>query len=254
MYETRIAAGHLRVAASAGAASALDVLGLRNLSGHGFLHAAWYGEGAPHTLRTLVAEDDAGKPLAAIPTVPFGPPIAGVRKVPGSYWPQRSPLIAPECTTFELAQALAHPAAASLGPVWRMDPRRRAPWRAVLAEPVLGDMLCATLLTVSGRVVAFSFDLDDGPIRYGIAGTYRRDSAKCEVGKLANHRAVTDALEAGQPRVDLGAGDSGDKRDMGAEAAYDFTDLLFVRNRTAARLLARVWSAALAPGLSLAHG
>ena len=228
MYETRIAAGHLRVAASAGAAPALDVLGLRNLSGHGFLRAAWYGEGASHTLRTLVAEDDAGKPLAAIPTVPFGPAIAGVRKVPGSYWPQRSPLIAPECTTFELAQALAH--------------------------PVLGDMLCATLLTVSGRVVAFSFDLDDGPIRYGIPGTYRSDSAKCEVGKLANHRAVTDALEAGQPRVDLGAGDSGDKRDMGAEAAYDFADLLFVRNRTAARLLARVWGAALAPGLSLAHG
>lgn len=362
MYESRIAAGHLRVAASPGAAPALDALAARNLAGYGFLRAAWYGEGAPQALRTLVVEGAAGTPLAAIPTLAFGPGIAGARKVPGSYWPLRSALIAPECTTFELAQALGHPAAATcLGPVWRvgparaddpatrrlvdasrharwsvlarpagtawvidldaarkqggwprgstaarlarierrlashgpvawrhvrggdwndavleelaeveaaswiaaktdtsgakfMDPRRRAAWRAVLADPVLAEMLCATLLTVSGRAVAFSFDLDDGPIRYGIAGTYRSDFAKAEVGKLANHRAVIDALEAGQSRVDLGAGDSGYKREMGATAAYDLADLLFVRNRTAARLLARVWGPALASEGSLAHG
>ncbi len=368
MYETRIAAGHLRVAASPGAAPALDVLAARNLAGHGFLRAAWYGEGAPHTLRTLVVEGDGGTPLAAIPTAPFGPGLAGLRKVPGSYWPLRSPLIAPECSSFELAQALAHPAAARLGPVWRvgparaddpatsrlveaaqrarwsvlsraagtswvidldaarrqggwprgstaarlarierrlashgpvawrhvrgsdwndavldelaaveaaswiaaktdasgakfLGPRRRTAWRAVLADPVLAEMLCATILSVSGRAVAFSFDLDDGPVRYGIAGTYRSDFAKAEVGKLANHRAVTDALKAGQSRVDLGAGDSGYKREMGAEAAYDFVDLLFVKHRTAARLLARVWGEVLAPiaapschRRSLAHG
>jgi CelD/BcsL family acetyltransferase involved in cellulose biosynthesis len=365
MYESRIAAGHLTVAASPGLAPALDVLGPRNLGGHGFLRAAWYGEGAPQALRTLVVESAGGTPLAAIPTAPFGPGIAAFRKVPGSYWPLRSPLIAPECSTLELAQALGHPAAASLGPVWRvgptraddpatlrlieaarrarwsvlarpagtswvidldaarkqggwprgstaarlarierrlaahgpvawrhvrgedwndavleelaaveaaswiaaetdgsgakfLDPRRRAAWRAVLADPVLAGMLCATILTVSGRAVAFSFDLDDGPVRYGIAGSFRSDFAKAEVGKLANHRAVSDAFEAGAARVDLGSGDSGYKRAMGALAGYELVDLLFVRSRTAARLIAPLWGEALAsdarPARSLAHG
>ncbi|MCL9998839.1 MAG: GNAT family N-acetyltransferase [Erythrobacter sp.] len=366
MYESRIAAGHLTVAARAGAAPALDVLGLRNLGGHGFLRARWYGEGNPDALRTLVVESAGGTPLAAIPTAPFGPAIAGFRKVPGSYWPLRSPLIAPECSTADLAQALAHPsAAASLGPVWRvgparaddpailrlveaarrarwrvlvrpagtswvidldaarrqggwprgstaarlarierrlaahgpvawrhvrgagwsdavleelaaveaaswiaaetdgsgakfLDPRRRAAWRAVLADPVLAEMLCATMLTVAGRAVAFSFDLDDGQVRYGIAGSFRSDFAKAEVGKLANHRAVSDAFDAGATTVDLGAGDSGYKRAMGASAGYDLVDLLFVRHRTAARLIAPLWGEALAhdarPARSLAHG
>jgi CelD/BcsL family acetyltransferase involved in cellulose biosynthesis len=361
MYESRIAAGHLTVAARAGAAPALDVLGLRNLGGHGFLRACWYAEGAPDALRTLVAEREDGTPIAAIPTAPFGPAIAGARKVPGSYWPLRSPLIAPDCSTIELAQALAHPAAGSLGPVWRvgparadcpatlrlveaarrarwsvlarpagttwvidldaarqqggwprgstaariarierrlashgrvewriirgpdwsdavldqlaqveaaswiaaktdgsgakfMAPARRAAWRAVLADPVLAEMLCATILTVAGRAVAFSFDLDDGPIRYGIAGTFRSDFAKAEVGKLANHRAIADAYAAGKAVVDLGAGDSGYKRDMGAVAGYDLTDLLFVKSRTAARLVARLWGERLGDDPGLAHG
>jgi len=362
MYESRIAAGHLTVAASPGLAPALDVLAARNLAGHGFLRAAWYGEDARQALRTLVVEGEGGVPLAAIPTVPFGPAIAGARKVPGSYWPLRSPLIAPECTSFELAQALAHPvAAASLGPVWRVGParadcpatlrlieaaqrarwsvlarpagtswvidldaarkqggwprgstalrlarierrlashgpvawqivrgsdwndavldtladieaaswipattdasgakfitpRRRAAWRAVLADPVLAEMLCATILTVNARAVAFSFDLDDGPSRYGIAGSYRSDFAKAEVGKLANHRAVSDAFAAGQSRVDMGAGDSGYKRAMGAGVGYQLVDLLFVKSRTAARLLARMWGAALTPARGLARG
>lgn len=369
MYESRIAAGHLTVAASTGAAPALDALAARNLAGHGFLRSAWFGEDAPQALQTLVVSREDGTPLAAIPTAPFGPAIAGGRKVPGSYWPLRSVPIAPECSTIELSQALAHPgAAASLGPVWRvgparaddpatrrlidaarragwsvlarpagtswvidldaarrqggwprgstasrlarierrlaargpvawrivrgadwndavldelaaieaaswiaattdgsgakfMPPRRRAAWRAALADPVLAQMLCATILTVDGCAVTFSFDLDDGPVRYGIAGSFRSDFAKAEVGKLANHRAVSDALAAGQKVVDLGAGDSGYKRAMGAVAGYDFTDLLFVRHRLAARVLARIWGAALPPAAAtldpaqrLAHG
>jgi len=365
MYQSRIAAGHVTVTATTGLAPALDVLAARNLGGYGFLRAGWYGAGAPQALRTLVVESAGGTPLAAIPTAPFGPGIAGLRKVPGSYWPLRSPLIAPECSTIELAQALGHPAAASLGPVWRvgptraddpaslrlleaarrarwsvlarpagtswvidldaarkqggwprgstaarlarierrlashgpvvwrhvrgedwndavleelaaveaaswiaaetdgsgakfLDPGRRAAWRAVLADPVLAGMLCATILTVSGRAVAFSFDLDDGPVRYGIAGTFRRDFAKAEVGKLANHRAVSDAFDAGAATVDLGAGDSGYKRAMGAMAGYDLVDLLFVRNSIAARLIARLWGEAISPDArppqGLAHG
>lgn len=350
MYETRIAADLPTVAAVPGLAPAIDALADCNLGGHGFLRAAWYGAEQTGAARTLVLSDRKGAPLAAIPTIPFGPAIAGARKVPGSYWPFRSAPLAPGCTVSALAHGLAHPDAAQLGPVWRLGPARaddpatlhlvtaaqlagwmvlsrpsgtswvidleaarsvggwprpstakrlarlerrlaatgqvawrivrgsawsdavlddlaaveaaswiaadtdgsgakflrpqqRAAWRSALADPVLADKLCATLLSVDGRVVAFSFDLDDGPVRYGIAGSYRADFARYEVGKLANHRAVTDAFAAGQSVVDLGSGDSGYKRAMGAEAGYKLADLLFVKNRTAARLMARVWGA-----------
>jgi CelD/BcsL family acetyltransferase involved in cellulose biosynthesis len=359
MYETRIAADHLTVVATPGLAPEIDTLAACNLAGHSFLRRSWYAAGSlPASARTLVLGDGQGATLAAIPTVPFGPAIAGARKVPGSYWPFRAPLVSPACSTFELAQALGHPAAAQLGPVWRIGPARaddpaiehlvaaaqlagwtvlhrpagtswvidcqtahnaegwprpstakriarierrleglgtvewhhvrgaawndgaleqlgaveaaswiasttdgsgakfltgpqRAAWRTALADPVLAEMLCATLLTIDGRAVAFSFDLDDGPVRYGIAGSYDRAFATHGVGKLANFRAIADALAAGQRLVDLGCGDSGYKRELGAEAGYGLADLLFVKSRTAARLLARVWGAALQPGTAV---
>lgn len=353
MYESRIAADHLMVASNAGFAPEIDVLAADNLAGYGFLRSAWYAAGG-ESGKTLLLRGAGGSVLAAIPTAAFGPPITGARKVPGSYWPFRSPLIAPECTAFELAHALRAPAARSLGPVLRIGPVRsddpaiarlieaaqlgnwavlarpagtswvidldaartegwprkstakriarierrlarlgtvawrhvrggdwndevlgqlaaveaaswiatstdgrgakfmsapqRAAWRTALADPVLADMLCATLLTIDGRTVAFSFDLDDGPIRYGLAGTYVTAFASHEVGKIANYRSLTDAIAAGQRTLDLGAGDSGYKREMGAAAAYDFTDLLFVSNRPAAKLLSRAWGAQLPHG------
>lgn len=351
MYESRIAADRLLVASSPGLAPAVDVLAACNLSGHGFLRAAWYGADGAEGLRSFLVAGADGAPLAVIPHVPFGPALAGARKVPGAYWPFRSPLLAPACTPFHLAGALRDPAARSLGPVWRVGPARRddpaivllrdaareagwtvlarpagtswvidcealraggwprastarrirrierrlpetgavsweairgkawnnsvleelaaieaaswiaaktdgsgakfltesqrARWRAALTDPVIADMLCATILRVDGRAVAFSFDLDDGPVRYGIAGSYVSEFSQFEVGKLANHRALADAIAAGQSLVDLGAGDSGYKREMGAVRGYDLDDFLFVRSRTAARVMARVWGEAL---------
>lgn len=353
MYESRIAADHLMVASSADFAPEIDALAAANLAGYGFLRSAWYAAGCDAG-QTLLLRGLGGNVLAAIPTAAFGPAIAGTRKVPGSYWPFRSPLIAQDCTAFELAHALRARAARSLGPVLRIGPARsddpaiarlieaaplanwavlarpagtswiidlngaraqgwprkstakriarierrlaglgtvawrhvrgsdwndevldqlaaveaaswiaartdgrgakfmtaqqRAAWRTALADPVLAEMLCATLLTIDGQVVAFSFDLDDGPVRYGIAGSYMTAFADHEVGKIANYRSVADAIAAGQSALDLGAGDSGYKREMGAVAAYDFTDLLFVPNRPAAKLLARVWGAELPQG------
>ena len=364
MYESRIAAGHLTVAARTGAAPALDVLAARNLGRHGFLRAGWYGEGAPQALRTLVVESPGGTPLAAIPTAPFGPGFLGLRKVPGSYWPLRSPLLAPECGTRDLAQALVHPAAACLGPVWRVGPacaddpaisrlveaaqlarwsvlsrpagtswvidldtaraggcprpsaakklraswrklealgqprwvtvrgeawndsmleamgrieaqswiarttdgsgakfltaKHRSVWKRVLGDPVLAQNLSAHILLLDDRPIAFTFDLDDGSVRYGIAGSYAEDMKRFDVGKLANYRSLSDAMTAGQGTLDLGAGDSGYKREMGAIPGYDLVDLLFVRHRTAARLIAPLWGEALAADArsarSLAHG
>lgn len=348
MYATRIAAEPVTVAAVEGFPPEIDALAAGRSGALGFLRAGWYGPADSAGARTLVVRRAAGgEPIAAIPTLPFGPAIAGARKVPGPYWPMRSAPIAPDCDPHELAEALAHPAARRLGPVWRMGPARaddaatrvlieaariagwrvlarpsgtcwvvdcetlraegglrastakrlakterrlaaigsitwqyvrgnqwseailaemgaveaaswiaartdgsgakfmtpqqRAQWLCPLADPVLAKMLCATILRLDDRPVAFSFDLDDGPVQYGIAGSYLTEFARYDVGKLVNYRTLTDAIADGQTALDLGTGDSGYKREMGAKAAYDLVDLLFVRHAAAAPLMARVW-------------
>lgn len=348
MYASRIAAEPVTVAAAEGFPPEIDALAASRSGALGFLRACWYGPAGSAGARTLVVRRAAASdPIAAIPTLPFGPAIAGARKVPGPYWPMRSVPISPDCDPHELAEALAHPAARRLGPAWRMGParaddaatrvlveaariagwrvlarpsgtcwvidcdaaraqgwphgsaakrlrrierrlpelgtatwqyirgsdwneavladlaaveaaswiatktdgsgakfmtpRQRAQWQAALGDPVLAEMLCATILRIDGRPVAFSFDLDDGPVQYGIAGSYRTDCADYEVGKLVNYRTLIDAIADGQQALDLGTGDSGYKREMGAVAGYQLVDLLFVRQAAAAPLMARVW-------------
>jgi CelD/BcsL family acetyltransferase involved in cellulose biosynthesis len=353
MYESSIAAGRLTVAATLGFPPEIDALAERNLSGHHFLRASWYRAASPDAGRTLLVRRADGAPLAAIPTIPFGPSITGARKIAGSYWPFRSPLIAPDCDALELAQALAHPAIRRLGPVWRVGPARsddpsisrlveaaqmarwhvlsrpagtswvidldnarthglqrgsvprklragwrklemlgtphwrsvrgeqwnadvladlgrveaeswiarttdgsgakfltadqRGEWQAVLTDPVLAQMLSATILMLGERPIAFNFFCDDGPIRYGIAGSHVEDLKHCAIGKNTNYRVMDDAMAAGLRLFDTGAGDGGYKREMGAVPGYDLADLLFVRNAIAAQLLARLWGAALPP-------
>lgn len=358
MYESRIAADHLTVAAVEGFCPEIDALAACNLSGHGFLRAAWYGAGQAVRGRTLVLRGANGAPLAAIPTVAFGPQVMGARKVPGSYWPLRSPLIAPGCGVSDLAHALGHEASYNLGPVWRIGPARtddptiarvieaahlanwtilarpagiswlvdldaakangwprpsvgkklraawrkleecgtlrwhhvrgsgwsgavlenmgrieaeswiarttdgrgakfmtaeqRAQWQDALRDPMIAESLSAAILMLDDRPITFCFDLDDGPVRYGIASSYVEDMKRFNIGKLANYRSLEDAIAAGQRVLDLGVGDSGYKEEMGAAEGYAMTDLLFVRSRTAALVLARLWGEPLVPG-RLAH-
>jgi CelD/BcsL family acetyltransferase involved in cellulose biosynthesis len=361
MYESRIAADQLTVAAVEGVPPAIDALAVGQPGGHGFLRAAWYAAGAPQGCRTLVLRRGAGEGtvLAAIPTAAHGPALAGVRKLPGSYWPLRTVQIAPDCSVSELAHALGHRAARCLGAVWRAGPVRcddpaterliaaaqlagwsvlsrpagtswvidldaarargwpsastarklrgywrklealgtprwrhvrgtewddsvladmgriegeswiarttdgsgakfmtsaqRQLWQSALADPVLADMLSATILMLGDRPIAFSFDLDDGPVQYGIAGSYVQDLKALCIGKLTNYRAMEDAIADGQSVMDMGAGDTGYKREMGAVEGYQMADLLFVRHRAAARMLALRWGELLAPQVQ-AHG
>lgn len=354
MYESRIATGRLTVAAVEGFPPDIDALATRNLAGHGFLRTAWYAAAVPTGARTLLLrrEDSAdGAVLAAIPTIAFGPGITRARKVPGSYWPLRGALIAPDCDVFELAHALGHSAARCLGPVWRVGPVRvddpataltiaaaqlanwsvlarpagtswvidldaarargwpkaattrkqraawrkleghgaprwrhirgdawdaavledmgriegeswiarttdgsgakfltpaqRAMWGRMLRDPVLAANLSATILMLDDRPAAFSFDLRDGAVQYGIGCGYVEAFRHLGIGKLTNYHVMEDAIAAGTRVMDMGAGDSGYKRNMGAVRGYDLADLLFVRSRTGARVLARVWGAAL---------
>src|SRR5688572_10290109 len=105
--------------------AALDGLAARS-SGRTFLRAAWYAAGAAPGAATVLGCRPDGTPVAAIPTVPGGPPLLGARSVPGSYWPFRSALIDPAATSAELAAMLAAPEArAALQPVWRLGPAYR---------------------------------------------------------------------------------------------------------------------------------
>lgn len=122
---------------------------------------------------------------------------------------------------------------------------QRAVWQSALTDPVLAKMLSATILMLDERPVAFSFDLDDGPIRYAIAGSYAEDLKHCYIGKAINFRSMEHAVRAGLQMMDMGVGDSGFKREMGAQPRYELADLLFVHNALAARVMARVWGPAL---------
>lgn len=351
MFQGRIAAGPLTVAAIAGFPPEIDALADQARPGYGFLRAAWYrgaGEQAGRTV--LVRRGEGGGVIAAIPLLPFGPAIARTHKVAGLYWPFRSILIAPDCTEHELAAALRHKA---LGPVWRLGPARkddpavraligaanaagwsvltraagtswvidldamrttglprnsvarklragwrklealgtpswrfvrgaqwndsvleelgrieadswigrstdgsgakflkpeqRAYWRTALTDAPLAERLSATILMLDERPIAFSFDLDDGPIRYAIAGSHAEDLKHCYIGKHVNYRALEECLASPLSRFDLGSGDSGYKREMGAEPGYNMSDLLLVRSPLAAWALAKAWGPSIDP-------
>jgi hypothetical protein len=122
-----------------------------------------------------------------------------------------------------------------------MSAAQRALWQAALDDPVIADRLAATILMLDQRPIAFSFDLDDGAVQYGIAGSYVRELKPFNIGKLANYRAMADAIADGQDILDMGVGDTGYKQEMGAVAGYKMADLLFVRSRAAARVLANTW-------------
>lgn len=122
-----------------------------------------------------------------------------------------------------------------------LRPEQREQWQAALQDPEIATALSAAILYLDDRPVAFSFDLRSGDTQYAIAGSYAADMAEFRVGKIVTYRQLEVALRDGVRRVDLGTGDSGYKREMGATEGSDVVDLLFVRYRKAARLAAKAW-------------
>ena len=117
-------------------------------------------------------------------------------------------------------------------------------WRAAAADPVVAGAMRAALLTIDGRPAAFSFDLDAGPLRYAVANSYDPAFAKHSPGKLLQYRNLVDGRARGIARVDWGAGDSGYKQVIGADAGPAIRDWLLLRpgvSALAGRALARWW-------------
>ena len=107
-----------------GASPCLDRLVAMADPAHEFLRAAWFAAGAGTApLKTLVARDSDGAPIAAIPLVSRAKGPFRLNEVPGSYWPFRSVPVARDASDEALTACLASPAArAALGAVWRIGP------------------------------------------------------------------------------------------------------------------------------------
>lgn len=123
-----------------------------------------------------------------------------------------------------------------------LHPERRRFWEQAAADPVLARMLSAGIVYAGGTPVSFSFGLDVGPTRYCIATSYDARFAKYRPGTVVGYRTFVAAAERGVTLIDRGAGDGGHKSDMGASAGSEIIDLVFVRSRVAAALLAPLWA------------
>jgi CelD/BcsL family acetyltransferase involved in cellulose biosynthesis len=128
-----------------------------------------------------------------------------------------------------------------------LDAGRRDAWRRMVEDPELAKRLSATILSIGGVPVAFSFDFRCGSTEYGIAGSYDQRFAAFSPGKIVTYRQLEGALVRGVELVDFGAGDSGYKRELGAVAGPEIVDYLFVRSRSAAAVIRPKWEGSLLP-------
>lgn len=118
---------------------------------------------------------------------------------------------------------------------------QRALWRHAIGDPHIARALSATILKVGGVPAAFSFDLRAGECQYSIACSFDERFSAARPGKIVTYRQLEWAAAQGVERVDLGAGDSGYKREMGAKPGSEIVDLLIVRSRSIGQILSLKW-------------
>lgn len=114
-------------------------------------------------------------------------------------------------------------------------------WETIVKDPVLAGMLSVGILSIGGEPVAFSFGLDCGNTRYSIATSYDERFARHSAGYFTNYRTYIHAAERGIKRLNLGAGDGGEKTSMGAVPSAELMDYLFVGGGVSALLLRPFW-------------
>ena len=122
-----------------------------------------------------------------------------------------------------------------------LSPDMLAHWKRAVEDPVLADMLAATVLYVGDHPVAFSLDLTTGRLQYGIASSYDQAFAAYSPGQIVNVHAIDDGAARGVRQIDWGAGDSGYKREIGAVPGPAIHDFLIVRSSVLAAILRPKW-------------
>jgi len=123
-------------------------------------------------------------------------------------------------------------------------PGHAAFWRAAVADPVLATKVHAAILVLGERDAAFTFGMDCGAGRHIIANGFDPAFAAHSPGRVLAWRDLALARARGIAEIDWGAGDSGYKRQFGAERGPALRDWLLVRPgmaATAARALGHVW-------------
>jgi hypothetical protein len=124
------------------------------------------------------------------------------------------------------------------------DPDERRRWERLAQDPSFSDYMSACLLLVGDRPAAFSFDLDVGTTRFGIASGYDPAFHQQSPGRLLHYRNTEEAIRRGIRLINWGCGDSGYKRQLGATPGPRLLDCLFVRNLPGFEALARrLWRA-----------
>lgn len=124
-----------------------------------------------------------------------------------------------------------------------LSPVHRRTWDRLVADPGQAERLRAQLLTIDGAPAVMLFHLECGPIAHGIATSYDPRFATHSPGKCLHMRALVAAQGRGIERFDWGSGDSGYKRQLGAEPRVAIIDCLLLRGplALAAPVLDRVW-------------
>lgn len=136
-----------------------------------------------------------------------------------------------------------------------LNPLMLAHWQRSIVDPVIAEMLAATIIYVGDRPLAFSLDLTSGALQYGIASSYDQAFADCSPGQIVTVHAVDDSIARGVRQIDWGAGDSGYKRELGAEPGALIHDMLLVRNAPLAAALRPKWEESTGSGtMALAAG
>ena len=123
-------------------------------------------------------------------------------------------------------------------------PHHRRVWDRLIADPAQAERLRIQLLTIDGTPAVMLFQLEAGPIVYGIATSYDPAFATHSPGKCLHMRALVAARARGVDRFDWGAGDSGYKQRLGACAGPDIVDCLVMRGPVATiaqPALRRIW-------------
>ncbi len=119
------------------------------------------------------------------------------------------------------------------------DPRERRRWERLARDPAFVEHMSACILLVGDRSAAFSFDLDVGTTRFGIASGYDPDFHQQSPGRLLHYRNTEEAIRRGTRLINWGSGDSGYKRELGAVPGPRLIDCLFVRDLPGVGALAR---------------